>query len=247
MVVIKAPIFEQFPEIIFGFSTKHSLDRKPPYHFNLSLSVGDDPDIVWQNREAFFNELSLTTKDIAFQKQVHEDTVHIISEPGYHGESDAHITTAKGVGLAVSSADCCTIFLYDAKNKVIAGVHSGWRSTSKKILQKVLKVLKAEFSTDGKNLYAFIGPAISQKNYEVGAEVAAQFDAAYILPKGDKFLLDVSGVNYDILLAAGVPEENILRSELCSYDEADLLHSYRREGTHSGRAYGVIAIRKNHE
>ncbi len=245
MTIIKAKIFEQFPEIIFGFSPKHGLDRKPPYHFNLSLSVGDDPDIVWENREAFFNELSLTTKDIAFQKQVHEDTVHIIAGAGYHGESDAHITKHAGVGLAVSSADCCTIFLYDAKNKVIAGVHSGWRSTSKKILQKAVDVLKAEFSTDFKNLYAFIGPAISQKNYEVGAEVAAQFDSAYLLPKGEKFLLDVSGVNYDILIENGVPPENIERSPLCSYDEAELLHSYRREGTHSGRAYGVIAMRKS--
>lgn len=245
MTIIKARIFEQFPEIIFGFSTKHGLDRKPPYHFNLSLSVGDNPDIVWENREAFFNELSLTTKDIAFQKQVHEDTVHIITESGYHGESDAHITTATGVGLAVSSADCCTIFLYDAKNKVIAGVHSGWRSTSKKILQKAITVLCAEFSTDVKNLYAFIGPAISQKNYEVGAEVAAQFDAKYCKPKGEKFLLDVSDVNYDILVDNGVPPENIERSPLCSYDESDLLHSYRREGTHSGRAYGVIAVRKS--
>jgi len=178
---------------------------------------------------------------------VHGDTVHIVTEPGYQGESDAIITRQTGIGLAVSSADCCTIFLYDAQNRIIAGVHSGWRSTDKKILKKVIGTLTTDFSTDTNNLYAFIGPAISQKNYEIGEEVAVQFDKKYLLPKGNKYLLDVTGVNKDILLSSGVPESNILVSELCSYDEAELLHSYRREGTHSGRAYGVIAMRKTHE
>ena len=49
------------------------------------------------------------------------------------------------------------------------------------------------------------------------------------------------------MLEEGIPEKNIELSGLCSYDENELLHSYRREGARSGRAYGVIAMRSNGE
>ena len=247
MVIITSTIFKQFPEITFGFSTKHGLDRKPPFHFNLSLSVGDDPGIVWENREAFFNTLHLTTKEIAFQKQVHEDTVSIVTYPGFQGESDAIITKECNIGLAVSSADCGNIFLYDKKNSVIAGIHSGWRSTQKKILKKTIQIMKTQFNSDPECMYAYVGPSISQKNYEVGKEFADFFDAKYLIPRNDKFLLDITGINHYILLEEGIPEKNIELSGLCSYDENELLHSYRREGARSGRAYGVIAMRSNGE
>ncbi|PJA98191.1 MAG: peptidoglycan editing factor PgeF [Ignavibacteriales bacterium CG_4_9_14_3_um_filter_30_11] len=244
MLIIKSSIFKKYPEIIFGFSTKLGLQRENPYYFNMSLSVGDDKDIVLENRKSFFNSLDLLSENVALQKQIHGTNITIIEKAGLYDDSDALITTKKGIGLATSSADCVTIFLYDPVNKVIAAVHSGWRGTVKQILTFTLKKLESVYNTSSENLIAFIGPSISQKNYEVGKEVAEQFDKKYLIPKGDKYLLDVSAVNYDILLNYSVKIENIEKSQLCSFEERNLLHSYRRDGKISGRALGVIALRK---
>ncbi len=242
MLTIKSHIFNKFPEIIFGFSTKVGADRGAPYFFNVSKSVGDDKKVVDENRELFVRSIGLDPKNIALQKQVHGDKIMFVTKGGVCGESDAMITNKKNLGLAISTADCAAVFLYDKKNKVIAAVHTGWRGTKKKILQKTLQNLINAFRTSPENTYAYIGPSITQINYEVGEEVAQQFDKKYLTPAGEKFLLDVSKINFDILLNAGIKKHNIQVSSLCSYEMKNLLHSYRREGQSSGRALGVIAM-----
>ena len=146
--------------------------------------------------------------------------------------------------MAVSVADCVPILLYDPVKKIIAGVHSGWRGTEKKILLKTLKELK-NYGSLPENLVAYIGPSISKNVYEVGKEVAEFFDEKYLEQKGEKFLLDVASVNFDILLDAGVKKNNIQLSSLCTFAMKDVLHSYRRDGNKSGRSYAVIALREN--
>ncbi|HEY6626065.1 MAG TPA: laccase domain-containing protein, partial [Ignavibacteriaceae bacterium] len=147
MLIIKPFIFKRFPEIVFGFSTKIGTNAKPPYYFNLSYSVDDNKEIVDSNRALFFNELGLNEQMVSYQKQVHEDKINTVSAFGSCGESDALITTKMNLGLAISSADCPAIFIYDPKEKVIAAVHSGWRGTEKKILMKTIQRLKNDFNS----------------------------------------------------------------------------------------------------
>ncbi|MHB8852245.1 MAG: peptidoglycan editing factor PgeF [Ignavibacteriaceae bacterium] len=243
MIIIKSQIFNTSPEIIFGFSTKVGAGRNNPFYFNMSHSVGDDKNIVEENRALFFQALGLKRENIALQKQVHGEEITYVKGGGIYDDSDAMITDKKNIGLAVSTADCAAIFLYDTKHKVIAGIHSGWRGTEKKILLKTLHKLKDDFNTSAPELIAYIAPAISQMNYEIGKEVAVLFDNKYLLENGAKFLLDVSQINYDILVNFGLPKNNIQISKLCSFRSENLLHSYRREGLHSGRALGVIAMK----
>ena len=244
MLIIKPFIFNQFPEIIFGFSTKCKPASEPPYYFNLSYSVGDDKEKVNQSRKIFFNELGLNEKMISYQKQVHEDKINFVDTYGSCGESDALITKTKNLGLAISSADCPAIFIYDPVKKTIAAVHSGWKGTEKQILRKTIKRLSDEYSCSSSDLICYIGPSISQKNYEVGEEVAKKFDGQFILTKENKYYLDLTGANFSMLINEGVKKVNIQVSKLCSYEYSNLLHSYRRDGVKSGRALGVIAIKE---
>jgi len=244
MLIIKSQLLNKYPEIIFGFSTKLGAKRKGPYFFNMSNSVGDKEEIVEENRKLFFNSLGLNEGNVTIQRQVHKDNITFVAAGGNCGESDAMITNKKNIGLAISTADCAAIFLYDNKNKVIAGVHSGWRGTEKQILLKALQKLKSDFNSSAENLIAYIAPAISQKNYEVGKEVADMFDNKYVLHHEEKFFLDVSQVNYDILVSFGLSKNNIQKSKLCSFKLKHLLHSYRRDGLNSGRALGVIAMKE---
>ncbi len=242
--IIQSCLFKKFPEIIFGFSTKIGLNRKEPYYFNMSYSVGDNKEIVEENRKEFFEKLGLNSSNIAYQKQIHSDIVKIIDKPGYAGISDALITQIPGIALAISSADCPAIFIFDSKNKIVAAVHSGWKGTHKKILQKTLRMMFECFHSEPENLFAYIAPSISQKNYEVKDDVSSLFDSKYLKNIDDKIFLDLKKVNHDILIENGMPDEQIEISELCSYEEKDLLHSYRRDGKFSGRALGLIAMRE---
>lgn len=245
MLIIKPFIFKRFPEIVFGFSTKIGPSAKPPYYFNLSYSVDDNKEIVDSNRALFFNELGLNEKMVSYQKQVHEDKISTVSSFGSCGESDALITRKKNLGLAISSADCPAIFIYDPKEKVIAAVHSGWRGTEKKILIKTIQKLIDDFNSDSSNLVCYIGPSITQKNYEVGEEVAELFNKEFVSTNKNKFYLDVAGANYKMLIEEGVKRINIQVSGFCTYEYENLLHSYRRYGQKSGRALGVIAMKEN--
>jgi len=243
MLVLKSSLLNRFPEIIFGFSTKIGLKRRDPYFFNMSFSVKDRRENVLHNRRYFFSRLGLSDSSVATQKQIHGDHVTFIDEGVNCGESDAMITDKINLGLAISSADCPAIFLFDIEQKVSAAVHSGWRGTEKKILLKVLTKLVRDFNSKPNNIAAYIAPSISQKHYEVGEEVASLFDEKYSIKKNPKYHLDLQKINQDLMLKFGLLKKNIQLSSLCSYEMTDLLHSYRRDGEISGRAFGVISMK----
>jgi polyphenol oxidase len=242
MYILKPYIFKKYPEITFGFSTKVASDCKAPYYFNLSYSVGDDKDTVDKNRKVFFESLGLSVHNVGYQRQIHSDIVQVIGCGGDNGASDSLITNKKNLGLAVAVADCTPIFIFDKKNKVIAAVHSGWKGTEQKILLKTLVKLHNDYQSKSEDLICYIGPSISQANYEVGIEVAEKFDKEFLKSKNEKYLLDVSGINYKILLDFGISKNQIQKSGLCTYEYERLLHSYRRDGNNSGRSLGVIGI-----
>jgi YfiH family protein len=243
MLIINPYIFKPYPELLFGFSSKIGLGRENPYYFNMSFKVGDDNQIVTENRKSLCESLGLKLSEVAYQKQVHGDSVAFVNEGGLSGESDALITTEKDVGLAMSTADCCAVFIYDPVIEVIAGVHSGWRGTDKDILVKVLQKLSNDHDSNPGDLICYLAPSISQANYEVGPEVAEKFDLNYLKPWNDKFLLNIPQINYDTLINFGVFGHKIQMSCLCTFEYDTLLHSYRRDGKRSGRAFGIIAMK----
>jgi copper oxidase (laccase) domain-containing protein len=109
---------------------------------------------------------------------------------------------------------------------------------------------------------AAIGPSIGPCCYEVGSELVDAFAAAghqrhlidrwFSRPKreadasrrpGEKLYLDVPGANRDQLVLAGVPEDQIYLSGLCTAEHLDVLTSYRVEKEKAGRIAGVIRSR----
>ncbi|MBM4171784.1 MAG: peptidoglycan editing factor PgeF [Ignavibacteria bacterium] len=245
MEIIKSELLSKYENIIFGISTKIGLERAKPFYFNLSYNVGDKLDQVNENRNYFYSLLGIRSSQVAHQKQIHSEIISIIDQPGLHGESDAMITIENNLGLAISTADCASIFIYDYAQKIIAAVHSGWRGSQKQIVRKTLNKLVFDFNSKPENLLVYIGPSITQKNYEVGIEVAELFSDKYILELENKFFLDVILVNLDLIKAFDIPDKQIEVSQLCTFEENKLLHSYRRDGQKSGRALGIIYMKKN--
>ncbi len=241
---IESELLNKYPDITSAFSTKKGLNRTSPYGFNLSYNVKDNEEAVNENRKQFFSLFNISSNRAAFQYQIHSDIITTIKQPGYCGESDAMITNLPNIPLFAVSADCTLVFLYDFVNRAIAAIHSGWRGTKKQIVSKTVQRMEKEFNTIPGNLAAWVSPCISAKNYEVGEEVASQFDDKYIVKQDNSLYMDIAFCNIDMLINSGVKLENIDYSDVCSFAEKDLLHSYRRDGINSGRALGFIMLHK---
>jgi purine-nucleoside/S-methyl-5'-thioadenosine phosphorylase / adenosine deaminase len=224
--IIRSNLFEKFPGLVFGFSTKEGAGLNPEY-----------------NLKMFFNEMGIKEEQVTFQKQIHSDVINYSRKPQYFDGCDALYTDKKNNFLAVRVADCIPVFLYEPERKIIAGIHSGWKGTHGKILTKTIEELVKRFDIDISKLNAYIGPGISQDNYEVGKEVGELFDDDVKYFNKGKWFLDLKKDNHNQLIQAGAKKENIEVSGLCTFNEKDLLHSYRRDGLKAGRMLGVIGMR----
>ncbi|MEO8167216.1 MAG: peptidoglycan editing factor PgeF [bacterium] len=240
--ILKADCFKSFPAIQFGMSTRKGGVSPEPFGMNLSFSVGDAEENVRRNRELFFGALEIRLDALATQRQIHSGNVQVVRQPGNYHDCDAMITSQPGVFLCVSVADCVPIFLFDEKNKVVAGIHAGWRGTKAGIVSNTINLMKKEFGSDPAKIVAYIGPSASACCYEVGGEVASQFISEFVIPRDGKILLDLKAANTVQLVQSGVSSSSIEVSSLCTITETQLLHSFRRDGVHSGRMMGVIGL-----
>jgi hypothetical protein len=164
-------------------------------------------------------------------------------------EADAMMTNARGIAIGVETADCVPILLFDPATPAVAAVHAGWRSTVKKIAQKVVKRMREEFGSDPSAMIAAIGPAIGPECYEVDEPVMTSVRDAFSFwediakPNGDgRWSLDLVKANRLELMQIGLSEKNIHSLGLCTSCRRDLFYSFRAEGR-TGRMLSVILLK----
>lgn len=179
---------------------------------------------------------------------------------------DGLITNEQKVVLCTSYADCVPLYFVDKKHKAIGHSHSGWRGTVGKIGAVTVRKMKEEFETKPEDLVVVIGPSICQSCYEVSQDVADAFldfvdvetiakvqdiekekieswILAVCIPSGGKkYHLDLWLANKLILMEAGVPEENISISCVCTCCNSELLYSHRASCGKRGNLAGFLAI-----
>jgi YfiH family protein len=161
---------------------------------------------------------------------------------------DALISPLPDCCLAISTADCVPILLYDTRARVIAAVHAGWRGTVARILTQVLNQMTLLYGTEGKNVKAVIGPSISLQAFEVGDEVYEQFFSAnfpmrQIAVRQEKWHIDLWHANRLCLETAGVMPQNITVCGICTHTHHDAYFSARRLGIRSGRIFTGIMLK----
>lgn len=170
--------------------------------------------------------------------QTHTDRVIHSSEYSPNIEADACWTDQPGQVCVSFTADCLPVLIADIKNKRVAAVHAGWRGLSKGIIQKTLHAMKA----DPEHTSIWLGPAICQKNYEIGPEVKDAFLAtdpkteAHFLPseKDNHFYVDLFGIAKLFLKQYGISK--IYGGDYCTFSDSENFFSYRRD-----KKYGRIA------
>ena len=212
----------------------------------MGFSSGDDLEIIKQNRKLFFNALGIQEENIAWSKLVHGNKVLVADKPVKGEDCDAVITNKPNVFACVSVADCTPVLIYDVKNKAVAAIHAGWRSTVGKIVTETLNAMQKNYGTKGEDCLAFIGACISETNFEVGEEVAVQFanDVKRFDSAKQKYFIDLKKENKKQLMQFGVPETNIEISEYCTIANNNLFFSYRKEKGVTGRMLALIGIKE---
>jgi len=205
-----------------------------PYEsLNLSLSVGDDPGCVLENRHRLATAFGAATGDFVFARQVHGAGVRVVTEADRGSgafrlddavdDTDALVTTSPEVVLAILTADCVPIVLHDPVAGVLACVHAGWRGTVAGVTAATLAVMQG-LGTCPSDVVAGIGPAVGADRYQVGPDVhqavtrsfgpaAAQFIHPDPSAPG-RWLLDLQAANRHALRQAGVPGARIHAADI---------------------------------
>lgn len=205
----------------------------PYVSLNLSLSVGDDPDRVLENRSRLAAAFGAAPDDFVFARQVHGAGVAVVAgadrgsgafslDDAIEG-ADALVTTSPEVVLAILTADCVPIVLHDPVAGVLACVHAGWRGTVAGVTAATLAAMQG-LGTRPSDVVAGIGPAVGADRYQVGPDVhqavtgtfgpaAAGFIRADPAAPG-RWRLDLHAANRYALREAGVPDPRIHTTDL---------------------------------
>ncbi len=178
---------------------------------------------------------------LGLPRQTHTDHVEWIREPGRPEATDAVITDVPGLRIAVKTADCIPVLLYDERKHLVAAIHAGWRGTVKRIVSQTIGLMESE----GKDLHAIIGPGISQESFEVGDEVydafaEAGFPMERIAKRREKWHLDLWTANKWLLEEAGVTDIFIEGTD--TFTSPDF-YSARRDTIDTGRNMNCIMIK----
>jgi polyphenol oxidase len=204
---------------------------------NLSLSVGDDPARVLENRRRLASALGVSPGDFVFARQVHGAGVRIVG-PADRGrgaftledaiaDADALVTTDPGTVLAILTADCVPIVLHDPVAGVLACVHAGWRGTVARVCAAAVAAMTSLGSRPS-DVIAGLGPAADPARYQVGPDVHEAVTQAFgpaapafIRPDPaahssrpdpaapGRWLLDLWAANRHVLREAGLSDSQI--------------------------------------
>ena len=240
---LQSEALNRVPGIIHAFSTRRG------DHADLSLGPHSSPNPAVQiNRVRFLAALAAPGWPIMKLRQVHSGTVVEITDTSAANEAvegDAAVTGLKGIVLGVQTADCVPILIADSRGMAVAAIHAGWRGTASRIVESTVARLREKFCLDPKDLIASVGPHIGVCCYEVGRDVVdAVGDPALFESRPDwiKPHLNLADANRRQLINAGLLDERIEISSLCTRCRGDLFHSYRRDGKKTGHMLSVIGI-----
>ena len=209
-------------------------------HCNLGGKTGDDPNHVLANRVALSNAIDAK---LSLVSQVHSgvavdvDELFVMNRPfgfdvsGSKGETaqqvgeaadepavveaDGQVTAQKNVALGMFAADCLPVLMADAEAGVIGAAHCGRRGLQNGVIGATVEKMVAK-GAKLERIVATLGPCICGDCYEVGGDIADEFDAqfpgTFTLSRFGQPGIDIAAAALQELAKAGVPADNIVSS-----------------------------------
>lgn len=180
-------------------------------------------------------------RPVASVGQVHGAAVATVNGPGLVPDHDGLVTAAPGLVLSVVAADCALVLLADAQAGVVGACHAGWRGTAGGVVGATVAAMRALGAEPGR-IRAALGPCISADAFEVGEEVAAQFDPSVVVRRAEwpRPHVDLRADLALQLAEAGVAD--VETSAACTVGDNDRYFSYRAEAGTPGRMLGFVGL-----
>lgn len=239
---------------------------------NLGRAVGDAPAAVQENRRRFAASLVLPPLPPSqgrseparpvWLQQVHGAAVIELdaTSPEHAAEpADAAWTRTPGIACVVGAADCLPVLFAVRDGSAVAAAHAGWRGLAAGVLEATVHALARGAAAQPADLFAWLGPCIGPRRFEVGADVLLAFgvqpreaDQAHFryAPRPDgspRWHADLQGLARDRLAALGVGV--VTADERCTCEDASAFFSFRRSATGqepSGRMAAAVWIEARH-
>ena len=204
---------------------------------NLGLHVNDDAETVLTNRMRLLTAINeqltspqdssiktlslniLPIKSLHWVNQIHGKQIHDIDATALSIEpmaADAMISQQVNVGLAIMTADCVPIVLYQQATGRMAAIHAGWQGLACGVIKST-----AEHFSDSGHIMAWIGVCISQENYEVSSDVRDKLLAGCI----ENQALTIECINH-------FDERYVMISNICHHSH-NYNYNYNHAAIHS--------------
>lgn len=250
------PMLEQTGVVRHGFSTRlGGVSKGHCGTMNISTTRGDEPEAIEENRRRIAAAIGVDPSDFTYTHQTHTTNVAVVEEKDRGGkflDTDGMVTNVPGICLVTFYADCVPLFFVDPEHRAIGLSHSGWRGTVGRMGKVTLELMKERYGTDPAQVYAAVGPSICQDCYEVSEDVIGQiketFDEAlwqelFYKKENGKYQLDLWKANKTVMTEAGVREERIAVTNVCTHCNPEILFSHRSAGTARGNLSAFLALR----
>jgi YfiH family protein len=213
---------------------------------NCGPSSRDAAADVKENRRRVANALGAAPDRLVTPYQQHSAKAIIAEaswEPDRAPEADAIVTARPGLAIGVLTADCAPVLFCDGAARVIGAAHAGWRGALSGITDATLTAME-QLGAKRERIVAVIGPAISQKAYEVGADYRDKFLAEE--PESAGFFQEDESSGEPHFDLPGYVAERLTRAGIaaladlghCTYCDETRLFSYRRSQHHGEPDYG---------
>jgi len=219
-----------FPSHVIAYTS----DRTVDFVLQHGQSVLND-----QQKSYLLTQLNFDLAEPVSIRQVHGNKV-IIADGGSIQEADGILTKAHYLPLAIRSADCLPVFIYDKCQGGLGLIHIGWRGAQKNIISKAIKLMEKQWHSNPRDIQIGFGPAIHSCCYEVGKEFQEYFPKDLLLRDGN-YYFDLSKFIHGQLTGLGVPADNISDCGICTCCDKNYF-SNRRDGNIAGRMISLMVI-----
>lgn len=259
---LEYPMLAKTGIVRHGFSTRLGGVSKGCYEsMNLSFTRGDEEADVRENFRRIAAAIGVRCEDMVFSQQTHTTNVRVVTEedrgmgimrPLEYKDVDGLVANVPGICLVTFYADCVPLYFVDPVKKVIGLSHSGWRGTVGKIGKKTIELMRSEYGCEPENILAAVGPSICQDCYEVSEEVIEKFREnfneadwpdLFYRKENAKYQLNLWKANEIIFREAGITEEHIAVTNICTHCNSDVLYSHRTTGDKRGNLAAFLALK----
>lgn len=262
LLLLKFPLLEQTGIVNHCFTTREGGVSEGIFStMNVSFSRGDDKAAVMENYRRLAKAMNTDMDCFVFTDQTHTTNVRRVTAADAgkgltreldYSDIDGLITNEPGLVLSTFFADCVPLYFVDPVRKAVGMSHSGWRGTVGRMGAVTIRAMETEYGTNPKDLICAIGPSICQDCYEVSGDVAEVFKKEFeghaseilIEKENRKYQLDLWRANEIVLTDAGVREEYIAVTNICTCCNSQILFSHRASCGKRGNMGGFLYLKK---